>query len=51
MARPIEPTPILEGDDAEQFLDSVKITERVSDDRRRWMDSLVQQSKLAESNR
>jgi hypothetical protein len=51
MARPIEPTPVLEGRDAEQFLDSVRNTEPVSNDRQRWMDNLVQQSRTAEQNR
>lgn len=51
MARPIEPTPVLEDRDAEQFLESVKINTPVSDDRQRWMDSLVQQSRAAEQNR
>jgi antitoxin component of MazEF toxin-antitoxin module len=27
MAQPIEPTPVLEGRDAEQFLESVKVNE------------------------
>jgi hypothetical protein len=51
MARPIEPTPVLEGRDAEQFLESVRINAPVSDDRQRWMDNLVQQSRTAEQNR
>jgi hypothetical protein len=51
MALPIEPTPVLEGRDAEQFLDSVKVSAPVSDDRQRWMDKLVQQSRIAERNR
>jgi hypothetical protein len=51
MARPIEPTPVLEGTDAEQFLDSVRVNEPISNDRQRWMDILVQQSKTAEQNR
>jgi hypothetical protein len=51
MARPIEPTPVLEGRDAEQFLDSVRVNEPISNDRQRWMDTLVQQSKTAEQNR
>jgi hypothetical protein len=51
MARPIEPTPVLEDNDAERFLDSVRNTEPVSDDRQRWMNELVQQSRIAERNR
>lgn len=51
MARPIEPTPVLEGRDAERFLESVKINAPVSNDRQRWMDNLVQQSRIAENNR
>ena len=51
MARPIEPTPVLEGRDAEQFLASVRNDQPVSDDRQRWMDDLVRQSRIAEKNR
>lgn len=51
MARPIEPTPVLEGTDAEVFLASVRLNEPVSEDRQRWMADLVQQSKNAERNR
>jgi antitoxin component of MazEF toxin-antitoxin module len=50
MAQPIEPTPVLEGRDAEQFWESVKVNEPVYD-RQRWMDNLVQQSRTAEQNR
>ena len=50
MARPIEATPVLEGRDAERFLDSVK-TERISEDRQRWMDNVVRESKVAEKPR
>jgi len=51
MARPIEPTPVLEGRDAELFLESVRVKAPVSDDRQRWMDDLVRQSRIAEGNR
>jgi hypothetical protein len=51
MARPIEPTPVLEDRDAERFLESVRINEPVSNDRQRWMDDLVRQSRAAEQNR
>jgi hypothetical protein len=51
MARPIEPTPVIEGRDAEQFLDLVKVNEPISNDRQRWLDNLVQQSRIAEQNR
>jgi len=48
MARPIEATPVLKGRDADQFLESVRMTQPVSEDRQRWMSDLVQQSKAAE---
>jgi hypothetical protein len=48
MARPIEPTPVLEGRDAEVFLDSVRVSEPISEDRQRWMDDLVRQTEAAE---
>jgi hypothetical protein len=52
MARPIEPTPVLEGKDAEVFLASARIDQQaVSSDRQRWMDDLVRQSRIAEKNR
>ena len=51
MARPIEPTPILEGRDAEKFLDSVKVTAPMPEDRSRWMDDLARQSKAVERPR
>lgn len=51
MARPIEATPVLKGRDADQFLESVKMAQPVSQDRQRWMDDLVRQSKAAEKSR
>jgi len=50
MARPIEATPVLEGRDAESFLESVR-PKPVSEERQRWMQELVQQSKKAENPR
>ena len=50
MARPIEATPVLKGRDAERFLDSVR-PEPVSEERQRWMQELIQQSREAERPR
>ena len=47
MARPIEATPVLKGRDAERFLDSVR-PEPISEDRQRWMQELMEQSRKAE---
>lgn len=42
-------TPVLEGKDAEVFLDAVKLGEPVSEDRKQWLDEVVHQSKIADS--
>lgn len=48
MARPIEPTPVLKGRDADRFLDSVRTPQPIAEDRLRWMDDLANQSKAVE---
>lgn len=47
-SRPISPTPVLEGKDAEDFLEAVRITEPITTERQQWMDNLAEQSKAAE---
>jgi hypothetical protein len=48
MARPIEPTPVLEGKDAREFLDQIKVEELVSAGRSHWLEKLAQESKSVE---
>ena len=49
MARPIEATPVLTGQDARVFLRDAEVREPVSEQRMTWLDNLAQQSKSAET--
>ena len=51
MARPIEPTPIVKGKDAEVFLQDMKMEEPVSPDRLRWLETVAEASKSAEGKK
>ena len=48
MARPIEATPILTGNDARVFLDQIKLNEPTPTERLLWLATLAAQSKSAE---
>jgi hypothetical protein len=48
MAKPIEPTPILKGQDAKNFLDRMNRA-KMTPERLEWLQSLAEQSKRAES--
>jgi hypothetical protein len=48
MARPIEATPVLEGNDAKVFLEQIKITEPISTERKLWMARIVAEAKALE---
>ena len=48
MARPIEATPVLKGNDARIFLDQIKVNEPVSAERVRWLETLAAESKSVE---
>jgi hypothetical protein len=51
MARPIEPTPVLKGKDAEVFLQDMRMDEAVSPDRLRWLETVAEASKSAEGKK
>ena len=51
MARPIEPTPVLKGKDAEVFLQDMRMDEPVSPDRLYWLEAVAEASKSAEGNK
>jgi hypothetical protein len=48
MARPIEATPVLKGEDAKVFIEQTKITKPISAERKLWMAKLVAEGKAAE---
>lgn len=48
MARPIEATPVLRGQDAKAFLSETKVPEHLPVERQAWLEMLAQLSKAAE---
>jgi hypothetical protein len=49
MARPIEATPVLKGEDAKAFLRETKLSAPVSTERKRWLNDLANASRKIES--
>lgn len=48
MARPIEATPVLKGEDARRFLDEIQIEKPIPAQRIEWLEKLAQESKSSE---